>query len=198
MKLDVVHDVQSSYRKLIESMSRPGLVSNIGEQAARVDIETGFYPSTTILMFMLLDTEVTFHVMSKRANEITKLINQLTYAKAAEADNADYLFVLGDADPRQLEKVLRIAKVGDLKNPHESATVIIETSSVTNGNEFVLTGPGIAMETTARVNMTGEWLEILAEKNVEYPLGIDLILTDENHELLCLPRTSQILKRVAG
>jgi alpha-D-ribose 1-methylphosphonate 5-triphosphate synthase subunit PhnH len=198
MKLDLVHDIQTAYRGLLDSMSRPGSISNMEEQSGKVDIETGCFPSTAVLALMLLDTEVSFKVFSEREDEITKIINQLTYAKAADAKKADFIFVLDDALPGDLEEALVKAKTGDLINPHESATVIVEADSVTSGEQMVLSGPGIEKECFASVSISGNWEEIRAEKNVEFPLGIDLIFTDSNSNLLCLPRTTQISQRVVG
>lgn len=198
MKLDFVHDIQTAYRSLLDSLSRPGSISNIEQQANKVDFQTGCMPSTTVLALMLLDTEVTFKVFSKREAEISKILNQLTYAKATDAKHADFIFVLQDARPGELEKALESARIGDLLNPHESATVIIEAESVTNGEKIVITGPGIKEESIAYVTLSGNWVDRRAERIVEFPLGIDLILTDAKSHVLCLPRTTQILEQVVN
>lgn len=195
MKLDLVHDIQKAYRKVVDSMSRPGLIGNLAEEALKVDLEIGCFPSTVVLALMLLDTEVTFKVFSEREAEIAKWFNQITYAKSAEAEKADYIFVLNDAVPHGLEHALQLAKTGDLVNPHESATIIVETVGVRHGDAFILTGPGIAGERRVTVEAPGNWVKIRAEKNAEYPMGIDLIFLDPGHHLLCLPRTTQIRKR---
>lgn len=198
MKLDLVHDIQTAYRKVIDSMSRPGMISNISEESLRANFKTGCFPATEVLMLMLLDTEVTFKVISNREEEVTRLINQLTYAKTAEADQADFIFVLKDCDQETLETTMKSAKAGSLVNPHESAMMIIETDSVSCGSNLIMTGPGIAAEQAACISKADTWLGIREEKNAEYPLGIDLIFTDANHDVLCLPRTTQIRKVVSG
>jgi len=198
MKLDFIHDIQTAYRSLLDSISRPGLISSIELQAKKVEFETGCLPSTAVLALMLLDTEVTFKVFSEREAEVSKILNQLTYAKATDAKQAEFIFVLQDARPGDLENALELAKSGDLINPHESATVIIETESVTKGEKIVLTGPGIKEESIAYVSLNANWLDSRAERNVEFPLGIDLILTDTKSDVLCLPRTTEILERVVN
>ncbi|OIK15127.1 phosphonate C-P lyase system protein PhnH [Bacillus sp. MUM 116] len=196
MKLDLVHDIQTTFRKVLDSMSRPGMISDIQEEAARANFHTGCYPSTEVLALMLLDTEVSFKVFSKQEDTITRLMNQLTYAKTAEANHADFIFVLKDCDLCQLETAIRSSKVGSLMNPHESSTLIIETESVSTGLELILTGPGIETGYIAAISEADKWINLRNEKNIEYPLGIDIILTDANHSILCLPRTTQIRKRV--
>jgi len=197
MKLDLVHDLQAAYRKTLDSMSRPGLISNIRTQADKVNMEISCFDSTLVLVLMLFDTEVKFKVCSEREAEVAKLINQLTYAKAAEVEKADYILVLNDAKPEDLEKVFRMAYPGDLLDPHKAATIIIEADSVSNDRGLTLTGPGIKKERFINVKTTADrWVDLRVEKNSEYPLGIDLIFTDGDDNILCLPRTTQIEKQV--
>lgn len=196
MKLDLVHDIQTAYRKVLDSMSRPGMIADIQEEAAKAEFQTGCSLSTEVIALMLLDTEVSFKVFSERADKISGMINQLTYAKTAEANEADFIFVLKDCKLHQLETAIRSAKTGSLVNPHESATLIIETESVSSGIDLVLTGPGIETGHAAGISAADTWLDLRNEKNIEFPLGIDIIFTDANHSILCLPRTTQIRKRV--
>jgi len=196
MKLDMVHDIQAAYRKTLDSMSRPGLISNIRNQADKVNMEIGSLDSTLVLVLMLLDTEVKFKVYSEREAEINKLINQLTYAKATEAESANYILILKDSKPEDFEEAFRKAYPGDLLDPHKAATIIAEAESLSNDRMLTLTGPGIETEHYINVKTIDGWVDLRAEKNSEYPLGIDLIFTDPNDNILCLPRTTQIAKQV--
>ncbi|TEB14867.1 Alpha-D-ribose 1-methylphosphonate 5-triphosphate synthase subunit PhnH [Pelotomaculum sp. FP] len=198
MPLNLVHDLQRAYRKTVDAMSRPGLISSIKAQADKVDLEIGCFKSTIVLALMLFDNEVTFKVISEREAEITKLLNQLTYGKATEAQIADFIFVLHDAGPLDFEKALIAAHPGNLMDPHKSATIIVEANALSNERDLALTGPGIDRESHVKVQVKGNWVDLRAEKNSEYPLGIDLIFTDPDHNLLCIPRTTQIAKQVVG
>lgn len=198
MELDLVHDIQRAYRKTLDSMSRPGLINNLRPQADKIDLEIGCFDSTLVLVQMLFDTEVKFKVCSQREAEMAKLINQLTYAKATEVEKADYILVLNDAQPEDLERAFRMAYPGDLRDPHKAATIIIEADSVGNDRDLTLTGPGIEKKSYIKVTTTDSWVDLRADKNSEYPLGIDLIFIDPNDNILCLPRTIQISKQVVG
>ena len=198
MKLDLVHDIQKAYRQTLDSMSRPGLISNIREQADNLSMEISCFGSTLILAIMLFDTEVKFKVYSEHEAETVLLINQLTYAKPTEPESADYILVLNDAKAEDLEKAFRMAYAGDLLDPHKAATIIIEADYVSNDRNLTLTGPGIETETYINVKTTDHWVDLRAEKNSEYPLGIDLIFTDWYENILCLPRSTQIVKQVVG
>lgn len=101
MSLDLVHDIQAAYRKTIDAISRPGSLHSIREQADKVEIACGCFNSTVVLALMLMDTEVRFKVVSGREAELTKLLNQLTYAKAAEAAAAQFILVTGDAQAEE-------------------------------------------------------------------------------------------------
>ncbi|CAM4233510.1 phosphonate C-P lyase system protein PhnH [Paenibacillus alkaliterrae] len=196
MQLNIVHDTQIAYRKLVDSMSRPGTISHFGEQANLIGMEAGCYGTTVLLAMVLLDTEVTFKICSEREEELAKLFNRLTYAREAEAAAADFIFVLNDTKPDQLEQALHAAKTGDLVNPHVSATLIVEAETLTNDTDLVLTGPGIKEANGLRIVTDGCWLELRNEKNSEYPTGIDMIFVDRDNQAVCLPRTTQIRKRV--
>ncbi|MDF2036230.1 phosphonate C-P lyase system protein PhnH [Cytobacillus oceanisediminis] len=194
MKLDVVHDLQAVYRKLVDSSSRPGLISDLGKEAALLDGEktAGCSSSILLLALTLLDPEVTFKVYGGNAEALEKEINQLTFAKAVQADQADYLILLQDAGAGSLEHAIEMANPGTFINPHKSAVIIAETEVITEGDKLLLSGPGIQTSTGINVELAGNWIEKRNEKNKEYPTGVDLVFVDRNHQLLSLPRTTQI------
>lgn len=192
MKLDPIHDIQSSYRKLVEAMSRPGRIVDLTEEAGKLEPPADCYASTVLLARMLLDTEVTFAVCAGRQAPVLQLFSQLTYARETPCERADFIFVLHDAGPADLRQALEAAKIGDLENPHASATVIIETEGLSDNHALKLSGPGIQSFDYAQVGLAADWVGIRAQRNIEFPLGIDLIFVDSNHRLLGLPRTIQI------
>ncbi|MDQ1000550.1 alpha-D-ribose 1-methylphosphonate 5-triphosphate synthase subunit PhnH [Neobacillus niacini] len=201
MTLDIVHDLQSVYRKLVDSTSRPGLISDLRKEAALVEEEDKNSCSASVLLVAqtLFDQEVSFKVFSPQADSVSKTINQLTYAKPTEAKKADFLLILQDAEKGCFEEAINHAKVGTLKNPHKSAFLIVEAKSVTSGEALLLKGPGIHTTELIHMDVNETWVESRQEKNKEYPLGIDLIFIDQHHQLIALPRTTQITRnRVMG
>lgn len=194
MSLDMVHDIQNVYRQLVDAMSRPGNVADITEVAGKLDQESGMAPVTQILAHLLLDTEVSFSVVSGREAQAAYLLSQLTYANETTLEDADFIFVLSDATSEQLSHVLSVAKIGELQDPHHSATVIIETLSLTGGPKLTFSGPGIQAVTQAEMQLSEDWIEIRGERNAEFPLGLDLIFTDNAHRLMAVPRTTQVVK----
>lgn len=195
MKMDLVHDIQSAYRKVLFSMSRPGVISNLGSEAAKVELTAPCYPGTLLLALMLLDTEVSFKVVSPQEISLNRLFSQLTYAKAIKCQEADFIFVLADADGQNLEDALAAAKPGILTDPHRSATVIVEAYEIASGQGLALSGPGIEKEHLVEIKTSGQWLKKREEQVKEYPLGIDIIFLDANGQVICIPRTTTIEER---
>ena len=190
MNFDLVHDIQQSYRKLLNVMSRPGEIENISDLSEKLDIDIEVYKSNYLIMLMLLDGEVSFNVYSENREKINKIVGQITNSKLKPFHEADYLFVTKEA--KNITDVMSICKVGDLSNPHKSATLIIEVENLDNNKELKLTGPGIKDSNYLSFESNKEWLKIRNEKNKEYPLGIDIILIDEKGNLACLPRTTKV------
>lgn len=196
MEIHMVHDIQAAYRKLLNCMSRPGVIESIEDESSKIHIDIKVLNSTLVLMLILLDSEVSFKIVSKYETEISKFVQRLTYAKAESVEKADFIFVLKDSDNIMLEEALTYAKEGDLINPHKSATVVIETNKISNEKKFSLKGPGVKDENYIDVGLNEIWLEKLHEKNIEFPMGIDIVFTDVNSNLTCLPRTTRVLRKV--
>lgn len=191
--LDMVHDIQTAYRKLVDSMSRPGKLADLSEEASKLAAGSVMLGATQIVAHMLLDTEVTFKVVSAREQEAASMIGQMTYAKEASLEAADYIFVLQDAPPGAWQMAIARAKHGELGDPHQSATIIFEQESLNGSASLRLTGPGIQHATSLRLSMEEDWIDLRAERNSEFPLGIDMLFTDRCHRILALPRTTQLV-----
>ncbi|WP_080844161.1 phosphonate C-P lyase system protein PhnH [Cytobacillus gottheilii] len=197
MKFNIVHDVQSVYRKLVDAISRPGELASLQRECLLVKGENYLsdHQSVLLLALTMLDQEVTFKVLSEKEEIISKVIYQLTNAKPAQLEQADYIFVLHDAEAGALEQAIHMAKEGTLYNPHLSASIIAETKSVSSGEEFLLKGPGIPESIVIATDLPRGWAKKRAAKNKEYPLGIDLFLIDADQQLLAIPRTAQMTEK---
>ncbi|MDI3477716.1 MAG: alpha-D-ribose 1-methylphosphonate 5-triphosphate synthase subunit PhnH [Thermoanaerobacterium sp.] len=194
MKFDYVHDIQRAYRKLIDSISKPGTISSLDEESRKLDLAVSCNKSILVLMLMLLDTEVTFHIAGQEAENISRYISQLTYSRVAPLEEADFIYILEDVGSKELESAIKRCKIGDLVNPHLSATLIIEVEEISNHKDLVLRGPGIKEEKYISISTEARWAALRAEKNIEYPLGIEMYFVDKEHKLLALPRTTKITK----
>ncbi|MGE6611230.1 phosphonate C-P lyase system protein PhnH [Peribacillus sp. NPDC076916] len=192
MNLDVVHDIQTVYRKLVTATSRPGTLVVLEREARTLDVQLECLSSTILLALTVLDPEVTFKVIAKEGEAVSKMINQLTYSKPVDLPEADFIFILHDASEEQMKEAINKAKVGNLFNPHESAMIILEVPDVTEGDSMILSGPGIQEESFISLPNVSAWLGVRNEKNIEFPLGIDMYFVDRQDRLIALPRTTQI------
>ena len=189
MELDMVHDIQKVYRKVLNAMSRPGVIEDIKKQNEKVDIKIECYKSTFLLMLMLLDGEVSFALPGNKDNKIINIINQMTYSKEKKIGEADYLFVTEKGD---INKAIKNGKIGNLIDPNKSSTIIVEVQYINDQKKLELSGPGIKESIYANIEGYEKWLKIRNEKNKEYPLGIDMIFLDKKGKVICLPRTTKI------
>ncbi|MCW1927909.1 phosphonate C-P lyase system protein PhnH [Bhargavaea beijingensis] len=192
MQLDSVHDIQKVYRELLQCMARPGKIADTRETAAKADLIRECHPATFLVAQTLLDAEVTFHVLGDRAENIRRKIADYTFAAHAPAEEADYIIApLCTSEPELLE-AMQACKAGTLENPHDSALWIIESGALGEPAGRKLSGPGIKDEADAPIALSDAFVSTRNRKTQEFPAGIDLIFTDSDGGISCIPRTTAI------
>lgn len=192
MAIDQVHDLQDVYRKLLHSMSRPGTISSIQEVVVHADYKLPCYDATLVSAMTLLDAEVTFHILSENHQDLIEKISEYTLARFAPINIADYIIVLHNDTEQSIIRGMKECKNGNLIDPQTSATWIIESSPLSNNGELVLAGAGIKHTSQLQVSFTASMWQTRNERIKEYPLGIDLIFTDEKSQIACVPRTTSV------
>lgn len=183
-----IHFIQESYRKLLNSMARPGVIETFGMDLERECMDISFLFGTYTIMKILIDTETTFEAISSGEREDI-LISQLTGGRSER--KADYIFIALDKN-REIGEKIREAKKGDLINPEKSATIICEVEDLNKGDLVSIEGPGILDKKVMGLPLLKFWLEERKEKNLEYPMGIDLIFVDTFGKVLSIPRTTKV------
>ena len=186
MRLDPVHDLQKAFRKILAATASPGTIVELAPEAELLDLELPINKGILLVALALLDTETGFYAEAAAPAEA---ISQMTYAKAARADEADFVFVLGT---KGAAEAIALAKPGTLIDPHLGATIIVEVGSLDEGGTLVLSGPGIESARRLGVGPDRGWIAARAAKNIEFPLGVDLLLVDSRFRLAALPRTTLI------
>jgi len=192
MAIDHVHDLQTVYRELLHSMSRPGAISSLQEVAERNDYHLSCYDVTFLLAMALLDAEVTFHVLPENNRNFIEKVSEYTLATYKPIDEADFVIVLGEATESEISQAMDTCKKGSLMDPQTSATWIIESSIGAQGTKLHLTGPGIKEQTELHTMITASTWQKRNQCVKEYPLGIDCILVDEQAQITCVPRTTKV------
>lgn len=194
MKFDFVFDVQSAFRKLLHAFSYPGEIVSLEEEASHIDQTMNCFDATQILMYMLLDTETNFYTLANDAGMTQQRFSQLTYSPISDVEHAHFIFVL-QSRLQEFADVLKEANCGSLLDPQNGATLIVECEELTARKGYTLKGPGIKEETTIDIKGVEEdWLDIRNTCCGEYPLGVDIIFIDRQHQCAVVPRTTRITR----
>lgn len=185
---DVIFDSQRIFRSLLDSMANPGCIITLPEIEIKPPAANK-YP--LLLLMTLLDHEVSFCVMGGAQTRVTEYLKTNTGSKESTLENSDFILVYGGTS----HGLIRGARVGTLEYPDESATVIYDTGSIGDcGGEVMLelSGPGIADK--RRIGVSGieqtEIEDVLAMR--DYPLGLDLILSDRTGRIVCIPGSTTV------
>ena len=189
IQYDEIFDAQAHYRLLLDSMARPGKI-NVMPQL-ELTTPRGIHAAGALVGFALLNSEVSFYVDGLAAEDVSLYLLVNSSARPAEAEEADYVYLDGTA----AAEILYRLKTGTLPYPESSATVIVAVEELGGETGLVLTlsGPGVDGERRLAVaGMGTALLEALVTINAEFPLGIDLVLTDPTGRIACIPRSSRV------
>lgn len=168
---------QAMYRALITAMAYPGSIHDLGRHLGDERALTG-------VLATCLDQAVSLADASGLCG-LARL--RFLAAGAAPASAADWIAV----DGRQAPTIE--PRCGSVVEPEASATLVIDIDRIgAGGRTYVLTGPGIAEH--RRLDLAGldpAWLTARARWCTPFPLGVDMILAD-NQRIAALPRTTTI------
>jgi alpha-D-ribose 1-methylphosphonate 5-triphosphate synthase subunit PhnH len=191
LSYDTVFDAQQHFRLLLDSMSRPGKINTF----PTIDIlpPSGLNQASALTGFALLNADVTYFIAGNNAHDIAGYFLINTGSRQVEIAAADYIFLPEEYGVDSLEE----ARIGIPTYPEDSATIIAEAARVSeypHDGAFAITLKGPGVDGEAKIFISGISTEILGfvnEQNAEYPLGIDLIITDRYNHVLCIPRSSK-------
>lgn len=192
---DEVHHSQSHFRELLDSMARPGKVNTLEE--LNVSPPAGVLKSTAYVCLALLNRDVSYY-HSNGSNAIEEYLRINTGCTYAELEEADFIVAKGSDMPEMVE----FAKEGILTYPETGASLILEVDHVSEEEispaiKLGLSGPGVDGKRIIWVaGWQCSWVQSLNEKNCEYPLGVDTILSFETPRgearICCIPRSTKI------
>ncbi len=193
---DQVFDAQEHYRLLLDAMARPGTINVL----PRMSLTTpqGLTEAAALVGFALLNADVSFYADGEAADVVTRYLVVNTAASPETPEKADFVFAAGKASAALVTDM----KKGTLPYPDEGATLVASVEALASeaqalgGKSYLaltLEGPGIRGKRTFFVTgLNSELVAGLQQCNEEFPLGIDLILTDPGHRIACIPRSSRV------
>lgn len=168
---DPVSDTRTTYRKLVDAMSRPGTIESVTAT-----------PADRAVLATLVDEEVT----------VCTADNTLSNALAGEGrlqtepiDSARIIHTVGST-----EGSIREAPRGTLKEPSNGSTVVYRVDELgKNAPTTVhIEGPGVQGSRTLGVDLPAAEIAAIADAQADYPRGVDVMLTTAD-ELASLPRS---------
>jgi alpha-D-ribose 1-methylphosphonate 5-triphosphate synthase subunit PhnH len=185
---DEVFDAQEHYRLLLDSMARPGKINVLPEM--ELTAPAGIHAAGALVGFALLNADVTYYVEGPAAFEVGRYLLVNTASRPVGIEEADYVFLDGSA-PSEL---LLSLKLGTLPYPEGGATVVAAVDGLGGeGLVLMLKGPGVLGERKLCVDgLDRAFFETLASINGEFPLGVDVILTDGERRVACIPRSTKM------
>ena len=187
---DLVFDAQTHFRLLMDSMARPGKLNVLN--GVVIDPPASLNPASALIGLALLNADVTYYA-AENADVITDYFVTNTASQPAPADVADFVFLPGNHEP----EIVIEAKIGTLSYPETNAFIVIDVATIsaepiTDSVPITLAGPGVNGETTVFMRgLNPDLLRTIRQKNAEYPLGLDTILTDRDGQICCIPRSNQ-------
>jgi alpha-D-ribose 1-methylphosphonate 5-triphosphate synthase subunit PhnH len=179
---DPVAGAQTSFRAVLEAMARPGSIHRAGiglTPPAPLD------PATAAVLLTLIDAETALWLDPAADAARGWLAFHCGVEFATAPERAE--FALAFALPP-----LATLNQGSHDGPETSATLILQVAALDQGAAYRLSGPGLRVPATLRVQGLGDgFLGWWRENAAIYPCGIDLVLC-AGTTLTALPRTVRI------
>jgi len=179
---DAVQQSQAIFRRVLDAMARPGTCHQIPDMPY---MPAPLNAASTAIVLTLLDDSTPVWLDPAADSEPVRTFLSFHCGCPIVETPKEGVFALiaGTLPP------LDLFNPGTDEFPENSTTLIVQVTSVEDGNDICLSGPGI--EDVATIGDPGlaesfwrEW----SEMGALYPCGVDLILTAE-HRLACLPRS---------
>lgn len=190
-KFDYIHDIQNSYRKLLDSMAKPGRINNIKEEVDKLEVHSKLSKELMLLADVLLNLESSFYIKELEFQHYIKLH---TFAKVEKVEEAEFIFVdRKNYSEEEFRDLLEKVRIGTLQDPHLGGTLIVKVEKITEDSILSLKGPGIKdKKYLGIVGLSREFIEKREEINSEFPMGVDMIFVDNSGNLVCIPRTTEV------
>lgn len=176
---------QRVFHRIMNAFAHPFQIYSIADGSGGDPLTQGEGAVIKDVCCVFLDNTVSFHVHGEGAERAAAEIRELTYAKLAPLEGADFVII---RDPGAFGRWGGIHP-GSLLNPHEGATVIVEIPQIRGSMVLKAAGPGIDGEKDFPVSESlAECLRDTSALHWEYPEGFELLFVTGQGELCAVPR----------
>ena len=176
---------QEAFHLILQATANPGKkVKFMNHNYSQKDLHI----SSVNIIFTLLDLDTNVFIQSAQENIISNFIKLHTGSPITKNKiESDFAIIThGDLDFDSFNDGLD-------QYPDKSTTLIIQIQSMSEGEDFVLSGPGIKISN--QITLRGiphNFKEKINSNSSKFPRGVDIFLTC-NDELISLPRTIKIV-----
>ena len=188
---DLIHDSQSTFKTLLNALSRPGTINNI---AAQLIPPKGLNIACAAACLTLLDLETQVWLQSGLDKKVKNWLLFHTGCRFTEdPKQADFAVIW---DLHSMPDISQF-KPGSPVYPEDSTTLLIQVeafheTSLQRQQTPILTGAGINKQIVMPINLPDTfWQQWQLNQNY-YPQGIDIYFFSET-QVIGLPRTSKII-----
>jgi alpha-D-ribose 1-methylphosphonate 5-triphosphate synthase subunit PhnH len=185
-----VFAAQSTFRKVMDAMARPGLIQTLEQPAA---IPAPLSPAAASIVLTLFDHDTPIWLGAPFASS-EAIASWLRFNTGCPivAEQGQSAFALA-GDMAALPQLETFAP-GTPDYPDRSTTLILQVTSLADGEAFTLSGPGIRGTATLRAaGLPTDLVEQLSDNRALFPRGVDLLLV-AGHDIAALPRTTIVAR----
>lgn len=183
---DKVHASQMTFRCALDALAEPGLVHVL---PVSVTGPRPLHASTTALCLALTDYETPVWCDPVLGTEAIRAYLRFHCGcpLVEEADTAAFALI-GDPSALSLDKF----QPGTMEYPDRSATLLVQVTSLEDGPERILAGPGIESTRVMRVaGLPEDFDQAWSDNTAGFPLGVDIIFCC-GEKMVGLPRTTRV------
>jgi alpha-D-ribose 1-methylphosphonate 5-triphosphate synthase subunit PhnH len=186
---DKVLSAQSTFRSVMDAMSRPGNVQRIAAATGAPDPMMRGAAAIALTLFDH-DTPIWLDPAMSRTSDVAKWLKFHTSAPVVGNASICSFALIGDA---QSLPALDRFSFGSNEYPDRSTTLILQVGSLTEGRAFELRGPGIDGSAVLRAAIEPvDLFDRLAINATLFPRGIDVLLVHDD-AIVALPRTTRLV-----
>ena len=184
---DLIHDSQTTFRVLLESLSRPGTVNSI---TVKLTPPSGLNIACAAACLTLLDLETQVWLQPGLDEKIKNWLLFHTGCRFTEdSSQADFAVIWNlDSMPDLSE-----FKLGTPVYPENSTTLIVQVANCdrATANHKLLKGAGINGQIAMPIALSDSFWQQWQQNHHSYPLGVDIYFFWED-KVIGLPHTSTL------
>jgi alpha-D-ribose 1-methylphosphonate 5-triphosphate synthase subunit PhnH len=179
---DPVQGSQAAFRAVLEAMSRPGTIFEVG---ADLTPPAPLCQSAAAVLLTLIDADTALHLAPEMDEAREWIVFHTTPRLTDALVEAD--FALAGAMPK-----LAALNAGTDDGPQEGATLILQVGGFGRAKRFDIAGPGLAAPRLIEIDgLPADFARQWQDNHARFPRGVDLILC-AGDRLMALPRSLRI------